>query len=134
VKPLGHMHGKEICAKDIRSASVINQIFATSPRNVRLTDVEEWHAQDKGHTKSIRADHDHEPICTVVHANISHFITEALASLTFSACLRGWSYSPRNVASFSEMKFSDVPVSANACAQCSLIRVLKNSYSVASGA
>ena len=78
-------------------------------------------------TKAIRADH--EPICTVVRANIAHLFTETLASLTFRACLRGWSSSPRNFASSSEMKFSDAPVSASACVQCSPIRVLNSKQS-----
>ena len=42
--------GKEICAKDIGDAFVINQIFAKSPHNVRLNAVAELHAQNNGHT------------------------------------------------------------------------------------
>ena len=123
---------KEICAEDMGCASFINQVFATSRHNVRFKAVDEGHAQNKGHTsvrttKAIRADN--EPICTVLRANISHLLTETSASPTFSACLLGWSSSPRNFASSSEMKFSDAPVSASACAQCSLIRVLKKKQS-----
>ena len=42
--------GNEIGAKDMGCVSFMNQIFATSPQNVRLKAVEERHAQDKGHT------------------------------------------------------------------------------------
>ena len=59
----------------------------------------------------------------------AHLLTETSTSLAFSACLRGWSSSPRNFASSSEMKFSDAPVSASACTQCSQIRVLKKKLS-----
>ena len=42
--------GKELCAEDMGFVSFMNQIFATSPHNVRFKAVEERHAQGKGHT------------------------------------------------------------------------------------